>query len=47
MSNGILSRLALAILSNRTSAELRVTAVGIDLPERAHSASGGKIGFVS
>jgi hypothetical protein len=47
MTDGILSRLSLAVFGDRTGAQPRIAAVGLDLPERAHPASGPRIGFVS
>ena len=47
MTDGILPGSSLAFLGHRPSAELRVAAVGLDLPEGRHFASGRRIGFVS
>src|ERR1700733_15207561 len=47
MTNGILPRPPLALFGHRPRAEPRVAAVGLDLPEGRHCASGRNIGFVS
>src|SRR5262249_25969528 len=47
MSYGIQARALLSLFGQRSRAELRVAAVGLDLPDRGHPASGLGIGFVS
>ena len=37
----------LALFGDRTRAQTRIAAVGLDLTQRTHSASGPRIGFVS
>src|SRR6516164_3382220 len=43
----ILARFSLALFGDRSGAETRIAAVGLDLPEGGHPASGRTIGFVS
>jgi hypothetical protein len=43
----ILPRLSLAVFDDGTRAQARIAAIGLDLPEGGHSASGRRIGFVS
>src|SRR5512135_3564618 len=45
--DGVLPGLFLALFGDRSSAELRITPVGLDLAERRHLASWRRIGFVS
>src|SRR6516164_9606395 len=43
----ILARFSLTLFGHRSGAETRIAAVGLDLPEGGHPASGRTIGFVS